>query len=865
MGNSSTKEERPGSRRPRQLERLSFSGTPGPNSPTTPDTSDRSIYSSRTGRGSVPDLSQLLGIAGSPSRDVSSLEHRRETKQEREARRLEKERVARAKERERSMREEHVDGGYLVTQGVYTGTEDYNKNVVRQLMIERRVAPFWRGLNEYSDSWTENQLVAAARGQPIPAPDEIPTEEQALPPPRPERQETENLSNLMVPISSRSQSYASDNSSSVPQSPAQQLPSSNSPSTSGPSMFRGRAKTLASLTTSSKNQQVELTPREMQLPRDPFVNGQPIEVFLYKDAAECPICFLYYPPYLNKTRCCDQSICSECFVQIKRPDPHPPEHADSSAPHQPPTESEYRGGEKELVSEPAACPFCVQPDFGITYEPPAFRRGLTYVNQTSTNPFSKGASAMSSSTSLSSALSSGQLSPNSITRRRTASVSATDPSVITTDRVRPDWHQKLIAARAHNARRSAAATALHTAAYLMGNRSQDSDSRVFPSFARRGLLGRPRGNESPQNSSPHLNMLALLAERHAASGGRGDEDQEATIAPPRGSSRRNRMDDLEEMMMMEAIRLSLASEEDRRKKEEKEAKKEAKKAEKENKKAEKAARKAGVYPRSANQNSSGFGSRSESSLVPDERASKGKTVQRPDTGDSGSRSPFSFTSVAPPMKQLPPAEYTGEDAQGHLERARAQLQPEINPSNSYRPSHLRNQSNVSSSDSSVSEFAPDSLRYDPRGSASSVDPSLNISGIHGSPRGEQEGLLPGTPPGGGAGMEPMLNFRSLAEMIGKDQEVGHAEQRERPAGNEADERKRDETTEAPTDLRSERGGSISAAESEEEVHEASDIPSAVNASITDMDSVGTGVGSGDGKSSASTEQTELPTINEALS
>ena len=29
------------------------------------------------------------------------------------------------------MREEHVDGGYMVTQGVYTGTEDYSKGIVR--------------------------------------------------------------------------------------------------------------------------------------------------------------------------------------------------------------------------------------------------------------------------------------------------------------------------------------------------------------------------------------------------------------------------------------------------------------------------------------------------------------------------------------------------------------------------------------------------------------------------------------------------------------------------------------------------------------------------------------------------------------
>lgn len=89
---------------------------------------------SRSGRANGPDLS-LLGFGPSPEREMAVLEHRRETRQEREARRLEKERVARVKERERSMREEHVDGGYLVTQGVYVGTEDFNKAVVRQLMV----------------------------------------------------------------------------------------------------------------------------------------------------------------------------------------------------------------------------------------------------------------------------------------------------------------------------------------------------------------------------------------------------------------------------------------------------------------------------------------------------------------------------------------------------------------------------------------------------------------------------------------------------------------------------------------------------------------------------------------------------------
>jgi len=48
---------------------------------------------------------------------------------------LERERVARIAERERSMKEEHVDGGYLVTMGTYTGSEDFNKQIVRQLQV----------------------------------------------------------------------------------------------------------------------------------------------------------------------------------------------------------------------------------------------------------------------------------------------------------------------------------------------------------------------------------------------------------------------------------------------------------------------------------------------------------------------------------------------------------------------------------------------------------------------------------------------------------------------------------------------------------------------------------------------------------
>eukprot|EP01129_Flabellula_baltica_P016842 TRINITY_DN9155_c0_g1_i1.p1 TRINITY_DN9155_c0_g1~~TRINITY_DN9155_c0_g1_i1.p1 ORF type:complete len:209 (+),score=50.66 TRINITY_DN9155_c0_g1_i1:24-629(+) len=32
---------------------------------------------------------------------------------------------------------------------------------------------------------------------------------------------------------------------------------------------------------------------------------------------ECPICFLYYTGGLNRSRCCKNSICTECYLKIK--------------------------------------------------------------------------------------------------------------------------------------------------------------------------------------------------------------------------------------------------------------------------------------------------------------------------------------------------------------------------------------------------------------------------------------------------------------------------------------------------------------------------------------------------------------------
>lgn len=610
--------------------------------------------------------------------------------------------------------------------------------------------------------------MAAARGLPIPPPDVVPPElEYRISPRTPDdpRSSDKNLKNLTVPISSRSQSYNSDSSSNLsPQHPAFSLPSPTSPLASPPSgshLFRGRAKTLASLTTSSKNNsQTDMTPRELQLPRDPFINGQPIEAYLYKDASECPICFLYYPPYLNMTRCCDQPICSECFVQIKRPDPHPPEHEqpDANAAATQALEVEQDSeSDGQFVSEPAACPFCKQPEFGITYAAPPFRKGLIYATASGSHALHSATSAMSSQSSLASAGNSTLLSVGPA-RRRATSLSATAPSVITTDRIRPDWATKLASARAQVARRSAAATALHTAAYLMGNAGgQTVDASRFVNFGRRGILRRQTegGADSPigRAASPHLNALALLAERHTAT--QGEEGGIETgrpgamfLPPPRGSSsRRSRMDDLEDMMMMEAIRLSLASEEERRRKEEKDVQKETKKKEKERKKSEKAAKKSGLYTTGSNQSNAGFDSLASSSfgrvdsgsssILSDEPPStaKGKTVDR--LGSSAP--PFAKSQDFQESVSLPGISFSSLDQE--------QSPPLPVPSSLTEPqkrSHLRHMSNASSTASSFVDARSGSALDDP--------------------------MTSNTPPGGSADTEPMFNFRSLAAMIGKEDE-----------------------------------------------------------------------------------------------
>lgn len=130
MGNTHTKDGRGGTR-------IGAHGTRGDPGGSSSGAGYHGELPDRSRRASRPDLSGIgLSFGGSSSsrQQDAPFEHR-ETKQEKEARRLERERAVRIKERERSMKEENVDGGYLVTMGVYTSSEDFSKPVVRQLQV----------------------------------------------------------------------------------------------------------------------------------------------------------------------------------------------------------------------------------------------------------------------------------------------------------------------------------------------------------------------------------------------------------------------------------------------------------------------------------------------------------------------------------------------------------------------------------------------------------------------------------------------------------------------------------------------------------------------------------------------------------
>jgi len=65
--------------------------------------------------------------------------------------------------------DETVDYGYLTPYGVYSGTRDWNESVVGRLIVDRKLAPFYRPLEDYDESWDDEKILAARKEPPSPS------------------------------------------------------------------------------------------------------------------------------------------------------------------------------------------------------------------------------------------------------------------------------------------------------------------------------------------------------------------------------------------------------------------------------------------------------------------------------------------------------------------------------------------------------------------------------------------------------------------------------------------------------------------------------------------------------------------------
>ena len=203
------------------------------------------------------------------------------------------------------------------------------------------------------------------------------------------------------------------------------------------------------------------------------------------------------------------------------------------------------------------------------------------------------------------------------------------------------------------------------------------------------------------------------------------------------------------MMMMEAIRLSLVSEEERRKKEEKEAKKEAKKKEKADKKAEKAARKSSIYTVNSNNSSTGL-----------------------DSGDSATGSGFldRIESGSSLYGQNANTTTNGKGKAAEHEAAASSCTPSLDAQNV--PSFSLSQSAGATGGSGTAPIPLSTGSTDPfkRSHLRQMSNASSASSSYVEPISTSAGTESGFPTGSGAGdgaseNEPMFNFRSLAATL----------------------------------------------------------------------------------------------------
>ncbi|BGP37905.1 SNF1-interacting protein [Rhodotorula kratochvilovae] len=386
-----------------------------------------------------------------------------------------------------------VDGGWTDPQSLLYARLEYHRPTVHKLIADRKLAPFYLGLQDFEDDWPVDRIVDAFAEA--------------------EQQATQNLRDAHAAAIE-----------AAAEAEAAQL--------SAPTGTRKHKEAVAAYNAAVLHRErlaETLKAREKRGGGGLQLASKSDTARLYQGhALECPICFLYYPPNMVHTRCCDQPICTECFVQIKRADPTP----------------------THLESEPAACPFCMEPNFGCIYEKPV---------RPPYQPTASGASGVSESSVAGTA---------ATPKPRRKSFAHTEKEVVTTDMIHPDWEAKLEAMKATVARRA--------------NRRivfRQVGDRLIPVGISSGRGTSDGANPTMATTTLPPNFLSQIAaaldaanETGAGSGrrrgsrssrrSRGNEDVVALLE----SLGLGGGPDLEEMMVQEAMRLSQLEEEERLKK-----------------------------------------------------------------------------------------------------------------------------------------------------------------------------------------------------------------------------------------------------------------------------------------------------------
>ena len=183
-----------------------------------------------------------------------------------------------------SSQPQHVrtfDGGSLSPHGIYPGQPDYNPTHVLKYIRERRLAPFYKGLDDYEEEWTDHQLSSMVR-------------EGKLPP------SAEPLSPASTALNPRPPSNSSTPSLLLPPSVDEQgMLRPTSPRLRGMSVVENGMQTSDSMEShghlagSGKDKRGG-RPRAQTTGSSPIVptRGKPLEAVVYRGAIECPVCFL---------------------------------------------------------------------------------------------------------------------------------------------------------------------------------------------------------------------------------------------------------------------------------------------------------------------------------------------------------------------------------------------------------------------------------------------------------------------------------------------------------------------------------------------------------------------------------------------